>query len=40
LSNFAPTGKRANNSMERFILAPEAVRDLQDIWDFIAADNP
>lgn len=26
--------------MERYLLAPEAVQDLQDIWDFIAADNP
>jgi antitoxin ParD1/3/4 len=26
--------------MERYILAPEALQDLQDIWDFIAVDNP
>jgi len=26
--------------MERYIVAPEALRDLQDIWDFIAQDNP
>ncbi len=22
-----------------FVLSPEALQDLQDIWDFIAADN-
>ena len=26
--------------MERYVLAPEALQDLQDIWNFIAADNP
>ena len=26
--------------MERYILAPEALQDLQDIWDFVAVDNP
>ncbi len=26
--------------MERYILAPEALQNLQDIWDFIAVDNP
>jgi antitoxin ParD1/3/4 len=27
-------------STERYLLAPEALQDLQDIWNFIAADNP
>jgi antitoxin ParD1/3/4/toxin ParE1/3/4 len=26
--------------MERYILAPEALQDLQDTWDFVAVDNP
>jgi plasmid stabilization system protein ParE len=26
--------------MERYILAPAALQDLQDIWDFVAVDNP
>ena len=26
--------------MERYVLAPEAFQDLQDIWDFVAVDNP
>jgi plasmid stabilization system protein ParE len=25
--------------MKRFLLAPEAAQDLNDIWDYIAADN-
>ncbi len=26
--------------MEPYVLAPEALQDLQDIWEFIALDNP
>ena len=26
--------------METYILAPEALQDIQDVWDFIAIDNP
>ena len=26
--------------MERYTVAPETLQDLQDIWDFIARDNP
>jgi putative addiction module CopG family antidote len=26
-------------AMFAFVLSPEALQDLQDIWDFIAADN-
>ena len=26
--------------MDRYVLAPEALDDLQNIWEFIAADNP
>jgi len=26
--------------MISYVLAPEALRDLEDIWNFIAADNP
>jgi hypothetical protein len=26
--------------MERYTVAPEVLQGLQDIWDFVARDNP
>ena len=26
--------------MSAYVLSPEALQDLQDVWDFVAADNP
>jgi len=26
--------------MKRYVLTPSATRDIEDIWDYIADDNP
>jgi len=38
-SAIAAAEKRKVAAMSGYVLSPEALQDLQDIWDFIAFDN-